>query len=249
MESLDYAARHARGISAIARLLAYWWSRSDLSYDKFSAVMDWAYRERSPLDKTSMSRLRNEKAVMGAGLRHLDAMAEGNRAIWYWHRKGPEIAIQTYGPFSSWGVEQEWLDKAVWLPKADDDSQPLELGDFAALLLGRLELPYVNAAMVSPGQAVQINDQLPDFLDRLAAERKWGPREAVNAFLAAYPGTDRARQHRLKGLILGEQRLSAAELEGELAALAEMVRRIRDLKAYGPAELRSELSSGNRSDL
>jgi len=249
MQSLNYADRHGRGITALARLLTYWLSRSDLSYLEFSAILSWGFKERSPLDKTTLSRLRNEKAVHGAGLRHLDAMAEGNQAIWCWHCQGPEIALQTYGPFSSWGVERKWIEQAIWLPKDEDNEQPLDLGDFALLLCGRLDLPYVTATMLSPGQAVQVNDQLPDFLDRLAKERNWGLREAVSAFLAAYPATDRARQHRLKELLLGEHRLNATELEGELAALAEMVRRIRQLEAYGPAELRSELLIASPSDL
>jgi hypothetical protein len=45
---------------------------------------------------------------------------------------------------------------------------------------------------------------------------------------------------------MGDHRLRADELEGELPSLAEMIRVVRGLEVFTPAELEQELLSGNR---
>jgi hypothetical protein len=85
-----------------------------------------------------------------------------------------------------------------------------------------------------------------DLLDDLAAEQGWGPREALREFLAAYPASSsNVRQARLKELLMGEP-LSHKELESELAALAEMVRQVRRLDTFTPAQLQAELLTDRR---
>jgi hypothetical protein len=236
--------RTARGVQSLAALMNYWLAPS--SHDKLAAILRWGYGEPTGLDGGALSRIRNGKQTRGAGLRHLDAFAEANRALWVWHTAGPEAAIAEFGPHSSWEVKAEWLDDAIWLPKPDDATQPLDLGDLSMLLMDRLQLDYLGPQMLSPGKLVAMSQRLCEVLDEEAAEQGWGPREAVQRFAAAYPSRDPARQRKLRDLVTGAVELTAAELELETAALAEMFRTIRGLESYSPADLQAELSSARR---
>jgi hypothetical protein len=238
------AERTARGVQSLAALMNYWLAPS--SHDRLAAILRWGYGEPTGLDGGALSRIRNGKQARGAGLRHLDAFAEANRAIWMWHTAGPEAAIAEFGPHSSWEVKAEWLDDAIWLPKPDDATQPLDLGDLSMLLMDRLQLDYLGPQMLSPGKLVAMSQRLCEVLDEEAAEQGWGPREAVQRFAAAYPSRDPARQRKLRDLVTGAVELTAAELELETAALAEMFRTIRGLESYSPAELQAELQSARR---
>lgn len=184
--------------------------------------------------------------MRGAGLRHLDAFSEGNRAIWTWHTAGPEAAIKQFGPHSTWKVKPEWVDAAIWLPKADDPTMPLDLGDLAMLLMDRLDLPYLGPQLLSPAKLQRMGQRVAELLDDEAAAQGWGPREAVSRFLAAYPSRDPVRQRKLRDLVTGASELTSTELEMETAALAEMFRSIRDLESYTPADLQQELMSVRR---
>jgi len=236
--------RTARGVQSLAALMNYWLAPS--SHDKLAAILRWGYGEPTGLDGGALSRIRNGKQTRGAGLRHLDAFAEANRAIWTWHTAGPEAAIAEFGPHSSWEVKAEWLDDAIWLPKPDDATRPLDLGDLSMLLMDRLQLDYLGPQMLSPGKLVAMSQRLCEVLDEEAAEQGWGPREAVQRFAAAYPSRDPARQRKLRDLVTGAVELTAAELELETAAIAEMFRTIRGLESYSPADLQAELSSARR---
>jgi hypothetical protein len=233
--------RYERGVANLAALMNYWLGRSALSHSDLDAIASWGMGERAMLDGGLISRVRDAKQSRGAGLKHLDALAQANYALWLWHVKGRETAIKRLGQFSGWGLTPEILDGAQWLPCADDEDQPLDLGDLALMIVGRLELPYL-AGQVSAGQAKRMNDRLGEVLDELVAEHGWSPREAWQQFSEAYPATDTPRRERLRDLVMGEP-FTQAELELELAALAEMIRRIRGLPAYGPAELQAELLS------
>jgi hypothetical protein len=236
--------RTARGVQSLAALMNYW--LAPVSHDKLAAILRWAYGEPTGLDGGSLSRIRNGKQTRGAGIRHLDAFAEANRAIWLWHSAGPEAAIKAFGPHSSWEVQAEWLDDAIWLPKTDDPSQPLDLGDLARLLMDRLELPYLGPQMLSPAKLQRMSQRLCELLDDEAADQGWGPREAVARFTAAYPCRDPGRQRKLRDLVTGAAELTASELELELAALAEMIRSIRGMESCSPADLQQELLSARR---
>jgi hypothetical protein len=238
------AERTARGVQSLAALMNYW--LAPVSHDKLAAILRWGYGEPTGLDGGALSRIRNGKQTRGAGLRHLDAFAEANRAIWLWHSAGPEAAIQAFGPHSSWEIRAEWLDDAIWLPKPDDPTQPLDLGDLARVLMDRLELPYLGPQMLSPAKLVRMSQRLCQLLDDEASEQGWGPREAVQRFAAAYPSRDPLRQRKLRDLVTGAVELTASELELEAAALAEMVRSIRGLRTYTPADLQGELLSDRR---
>ena len=233
--------RTARGVQQLAALMNYWLATS--SHDKLAAILRWGYGESTGLDGGALSRIRNGKQCRGAGLRHLDAMAEANRALWTWHVAGPDAAIQQYGPHSSWEVQAEWLDDAVWLPKAEDPTSPLDLGDLAMLLMDRLELPYLGPQLLSPAKLQRMSQRLSELLESEAAAQGWGPREAVARFTDAYPSRDPLRQRRLRDMVTGAGEMSAADLELETAALAEMFRAVRQLESYSPADLQAELLS------
>jgi hypothetical protein len=239
--------RQAAGAQALGALMTYWLSRGGMAHEDLAEICDWGMGERCTLHGAALSRIRNGSQPRGAGLQHLDAMAQGNEAIWTWQTRGEKAAIQQYGPFSGWGVEQETLDRTIWLPRPDDEREPLDLGDLAMVVAGRMVLPYLHAGISSPGQAALMNDGLLAVLDQIAMEREWSPRRALREFAAAYPGGDTARNHRLKLLVMGEVTLNADELEGELAALAEMIRVVRGVEVFTPADLREELLlSGGR---
>ena len=243
MEHEPSEARIERGVQRLAALVRYWLSHN-LSQDKMASIIHWAYGERSGFDGGTMSRIQNAKQQRGAGLRHLDALAEANRAIWCWQTQGEREAIRQFGLHSNCGVEPEWLSDTIWLPKPDDATRPLDLGDLAFLLMGRLELPYV-APRLNSREAKRASERLLDLLDELALAQGWGPREAVQRFVAAYPGGTRVRVARLKEMLMGEP-FSQAELELELAAIAEMIRQVRGVERFSPADLQAELLSVHR---
>jgi hypothetical protein len=244
MEHESSDLRQERGVQQLAAAVTYWLAHN-LSQDKMAALLHWAYGEKSGFDGGTFSRIKNAKQSRGAGLRHLDALAETNRAIWTWQTQGEREAIREFGLYSEHGVRPEWVADTIWLPKPYDETQPLDLGDFANLVMGRLELPYVGGHLTQ-SQARRANERLIDLLDDLAADKGWGPREALREFLAAYPAaTNNVRQARLKELLMGEP-LSHKELESELAALAEMVRQVRGLETFTPAQLQAELLSDRR---
>ncbi len=245
MEHTTTAAERAeRGVQQLASLMNYWLAPS--SHDKLAAIIRWGFGESCGLDGGALSRIRNAKQSRGAGIKHLDAFAEANRALWMWHTSGPAAAIKEFGPHSSWDVKPEWLDEAIWLPRDDDPTQPLELGDLALLVTGRLELPYLGEQLLSPGKLTTMNRRLPELLEDLAEEQGWKLRTAVTRFLDAYPSKDPARVRKLRDLLSGGAELTTTELEMELAGFAEMIRSIRGLKSYTPAELQAELLSGRR---
>jgi hypothetical protein len=244
---MDYAKtaleRADRGVQALASLMNYWLATT--SHDKLAAILRWGYGEPTGLDGGSLSRIRNAKQNRGAGIKHLDAMAEANRAIWIWKRD-PEAAIRAFGPHSRWDVKAEWLDEICWLPApAPNEDQPLDLGDLAMLLMSRLELPYLGGQLLSPAKLGRMTERFAQLLEDESTERNWGPREAVQKFLAAYPSDDPGRQRRLKDMLMGGE-ISGTELEMELAAFAEMLRLIRGLDSFTPADLQDELLSARR---
>jgi len=238
--------RLSRGVLAIGQLVGRW--LVPLSQERMATILEWAYGERTGIVGGQLSRLRNARHIRPVGLKYLDSLAEANRAIWTWQTQGPEAAIRQFGLHSNWGVQPEWLDAAVWLPRPDDAGQPLDLGDLAMVAAGRLTLPYLGEAM-SPAESSHATRELSDLLQDLAREQGWAPREAMEAFTEAYPSQSAGRQQMLKRIVLGDALLSPGELELELAALAEMIRVIRgdQVGSYGPAELRAELLSARRS--
>ena len=234
--------RHDRGVRALAALINHWLGRSNLSHDHLCALASWGLGESGIIDSAVISRVRNCRQVKGASFRHLDAFSAANQAIYLWQVRGQAEAWDRLGPHTGWGVREEWLSKACWLPHPDD-SEPLNFGDWAELLAGYLELPYLSTTDLSPADARHASEALAALLEGIAAEHGWGPRQAVQQLLQRYPVADGARQQRLRALIVGDLTWGKDELETELQAVAELIRQVRELDHYGPDDLQRELLS------
>jgi hypothetical protein len=237
--------RHGQGTEQLAALLNHWLGRSGMSHDQLVAIAAWGLGEQGIFDSTAISRIRNSRQVRGANWRHLDALAAANEAIYLWQTGGERKAWAKLGPHSGWGIRDQWLDDGYWLPHPDHPDRPLRFADMAEVLAGYLDLPYLNAASLSPAEARRMSDGLSALLEELIVERGWGPKRGSEELIEAYPVEDKARQRRLKALIVGDTTLSREELEAELHAIAEMIRVVRGLRpgSYGPDQLRAELLS------
>jgi hypothetical protein len=236
------SARHDAGVRAMSCLLNYWLTHSRLSFEQLISIANWGLGESGMLDKAVLSRLKSGLKARSASYRQIDALSAANRAIWLWQVRGPERAVGLLGPHSSWGVRTEWLDQAKWLPHPDHPTEPLEFADFAEVVSGHLELPYLGPTPLTLPESREASARLAQVLDGICSERGWGPL-GVAKLLKAYPVGDSNRIHKLRRVLLGEHQYSPDELESELLALAEMIRQVRDLEAgtYGPAELQAEL--------
>lgn len=223
----------------------YWLRRSELSHDEMGRIAGWGLGEAGWLSSPQISHLRNRNLAKGASARNLEGLAGANRAIWLWHAKGPAAAIQELGPHSTWKVEAEALDGAIWLPRPADDTQPLTYGDFAELNAGLLTLPYLQDVNLSPTESVDLSSKLSELLNSLAGTGTAA--EQIARVLKAYPIQDADRRHRLRDLMLGEP-WTREELEGEMYALAATVNNLRCLQEgeYKPADLHAELSRHRR---
>lgn len=246
-KSRQATKRHQAGQERLSSLVSYWLRRSGLSLRQFGAIVDWGLGEGGWLPSGQVSHL-SRGNIQKVSIRYLDALAAANHAIWLWKTHGRERAIADLGPFQVWGVEAHWLDDAEWLPAPEQPELELDLGDLAQVVAGRLELPYLAGPQLTPNEGQLMVRELGWLLDQLVQGLGLSPRASMDALLAAYPGDDPKRRELLRDLLLGDAELSTAELQEELAGLAEMVRVIRKLPVgeYGPAELRAELVADRR---
>ena len=239
--------RQEHGVEVFSALINYWFTRSGLSHEQMCAISSWGLHEKGMIDGAVLSRIRNGKQTRGAGLKHVDALAAANRAIWLWQKKGEERARADLGPYSSWSVQETWLNSAVWLSHPDDESLPLEFADFMLVLGGYMDLPYLNVTNLSPANATRLIRALGKLIEDEIKVRSWGPREAVAELLKVYPVDDQVRKERFREVILGTYQYSKTELEGEMYAIGEVIREIRRLRGgeFGVRELREELLSAH----
>lgn len=133
----------ASGHSHMVDVVDYWLSASSLTYKEFCRIVDWGLGERGWVERTSLCRIRNAKTVRGCSVKNLLGFEAANEVIWKWQTSGKEAAEIDFGPAGIWGVEDEWVKKAVWLPINGPDCLPLRFTDFASVLVGRLTLPYI----------------------------------------------------------------------------------------------------------
>jgi len=225
----------------IREALSYWLARSNWTTRQMASIAAWGLGEPGALGHSIISRICNRK--LSPSIRALIGMEALNRAIWLWHTKGPEAAVSQLGWPTAYGVQDAWLNGAIWLPVPDQSDHPLDLGDFVDVLVGRLELPYLGQRLLLPGNHRATADQLPALLDAAIVAAGLSPMVGVRQLLAAYPAADDARRERFRSVILGEIQLTRDELQDELLAIAEAVRVLRGLPlgSYGPAELLAEL--------
>lgn len=237
--------RHEQGRSYLASLVNYWIRRSELTQRQLGLIADWGLGEAGWLIPSQISHLRNRDIVRGASAKSLQGLAGANYALWLWHTKGQRQAWQELGPHTGWKVQGEWLDGAIWLPTADDDTKPLGLGHFAEIGAGLIKLPYLKDVALSPTESIELSGRMAALLNDLAGGGT--PAEGIARVLKAYPITEPTRQRRLRDLMLGD-RWTREELEEEMYALAATVNSLRCLQegSYGPADLHAELSAHRR---
>ena len=208
------------------------------------AIACWGLGEKSWLDSAVISRIENGRQARGCSLKNLLAFEVANLAIHLWQTQGKEACWERFGPHTVWGVRDQWLDEAIWLPVPDQPQEPMEFADFAEVLIGRLQVPYLGTVALGDGDAEAMSARLSDLLNAAIAAQGLSPREAMRELLASYPTKDPDRQSRLMAVALGTGELTREELEAELYALAETLRALRELPpgSYGPGELARELS-------
>lgn len=238
--------RHDRGRSHMAAVINHWLGLSSLSHDQVAAITDWALRESGYLGSSQLSHLRNAK-VTRPGLMLFEALSALNAAIWRWQSQGEARCIEEYGPFSSHGIQPEWLTDAVWLPHPDHPADPLCFGDFVELFAGYLTLPDV-AVKLSQFDGPDLSRRLSALLLEHWQTAGWGPGEGMAKILEAYPNDDAEARTRLTMLTLGQADWTSEEFEAEIPELAALVERLRSLPtgSYGPPELHAELTSARR---
>ena len=235
--------RHDAGVRQVWALVTYWMNRSKLNGPQLIAIANWGLNQARFLDKAVISRIRNGLKVRGASLKQMDALAAANHAIWLWQVRGEQKAWAELGPHTVWGVKTDTLNDAQWLPHPDYPNEPLDYADFAEVVAGYLDLPYLGPIPLNTDNAIKASMRLAHLLEQICSDRGWGGLKSTQELLAVYPVGDTDRQQRLQKVISGMYVLSPDELEGELLALAEMIRRVRELPAgeYGQRDLQKEL--------
>jgi hypothetical protein len=239
--------RHAAGRQHLAAVLNWWFGRGSLSLRRVGIICDWVTAEKNLLPHSQLSHLRNSN-IRSPGLPNLDAISQVNQALWRWHVHGASDCLKHYGPHRPNGIEDNWLDDAVWLHHPDFPSEPLNLGDFAEIACGYLTLPYVGAINLSPSEARDLSQRLAHLLEQLAVEQGAGIRAGIATVLDAYPVSDPKRRERLADVILGRTDYGEDDLRDELWDLAVTVATLRgeEPSSFGPTALHLELSSTRR---
>jgi hypothetical protein len=171
-------------------------------------------------------------------------MGEVNQALHLADTQGVAAAVQRYGPFTKWGVKESWLDGRRWLPADDDPNQPLLYEDFACVMVGQLQLPYLAGGALPSAPPDRLSVALSDLLNEVMTQRGLNARDGIRELLAAYPTNERSRRSQLQDLILGATSWDRDQIEAELCAVAEALRVMRGLPVgrYGPGHLAQELS-------
>ncbi len=146
----------------IAATLNWWIGRSSFTHRRLEKLSNWTMGERNCLSSTQISHLRNV-AVREPNYLNLDAISVVNRAVWTWQTKGQRPCVEQWGPYSSHGVDPAWLDEAAWLSHPDEPTSPLDYGDWAEIVAGYLELPYLDAVNLSPSEAQDLSSSFLSF--------------------------------------------------------------------------------------
>jgi hypothetical protein len=134
----------SEGHSHLIDVVYYWISKSSLTYPQFCKIVDWGLGEKGWVESTNLCRFLNAKTVRGCSVKNLLGFEAANEVIWKWQTSGKEDAEKAFGSGRVWGVKDEWVRKAVWLPINGSDCLPLRFTDFASVLVGRLTLPPIS---------------------------------------------------------------------------------------------------------
>ena len=241
-----FTDRHNAGKERLAALVQRWLPKTGLSQEKLNAIASWGLGQANALESSKISQLRNAN-VQKPSLRDLDALAALNRTIHCWQVEGPEAARERFGPPSSYGVLDEWLDEGRWIGDPRHPGQPLPFSAICDLFAGYLDLQQAATELNNLGQ--QMSDAFADMLDADLVRLNLGMREGLERLASCYPDqSDAERITKLRAVVLGDDTYSPSEFEAELLNLAETVRVLRGLPVdcYSPSDLRDELVAGLR---
>lgn len=235
--------RHLLGRAELASLIGHLQDRGGLSNSQLAAICDWALNEPSPIHKSTVSHLRNRNYARGASLPVLEAIATANRAIHCWTVAGPEQANHEFGPHQIWGVTADTLDRAVWLPSRNDETQPLDLCDLVAVAIGAWSPAWLMLSLARD-EGAQLSGELADLLWTLVADMP--ARDALVRILAACPDVPETRAAVAE--LLSGQTWTSDEIEERIAEMAATVAALQGKPAGSltPTALLAQLSAGRR---
>lgn len=239
--------RHLKGRANLANALDWWLTRSGLTYDNLQHLASWGLGETGWLDAPQISRLKNNR-YKNSGFQTFEGLGAANELIHAWQTKGPQAVQRTYGVRPVCNVTDMHLSNAVWLHHPEFKAEPLDFEDFCSVFCGRLALPYVDSIAITPEGAREMSHKLADLLDGIMAGWEGTTRQRIARLLSLYECADQARHKRLQAVIVGSAVFTTEQLEQELHACSNLIRRARGLPegSYGPDDLLAELTSSRR---
>jgi hypothetical protein len=234
--------RHIEGRDHTAAVLNWWLRRCGFTHAMTTALAAWVCGDHTWLQGSQLSHLRNNR-MRTPQLKLFEGISAVNEVVATWRQQGKEACISKWGPMPGEAPASECLDLAIylWHPEGGEDT-PLVFHDFCDLFAGRLRLPYVEEACVSPGQSKLISDRIGECLDRWMTERG-GIRANMPVLLSFYPTKDHQRIARLQQVILNADSYSAVELDEELSALTELFVQLFGMPSDGKTLYARMLSS------
>ncbi len=206
------ALRRKQGQEHLAEILNWWFTRNGLSHAQASAIAAWTTGERTALQTSQLSHLRNGR-LSSPQLKVFEGLAALNEALDSWQRQGPSWCIERWGPVPSRLFGGAALDAGtvLWHPEHQGE-RPLVFGDFCAAFAGFLKLDYIGEGPWSPSQCREMSDAISADLEAWLSQAG-GIRTGMARLKELYPEPGKAQWQKLQRVILGESTYSAAELD------------------------------------
>jgi hypothetical protein len=233
--------RHTQGREHLATVLNWWLLRCGFTHAQVTALAAWVCGDHTWLQGSQLSHLRNGR-MRTPQLKLMEGLAAVNQAVALWQLEGKKACLKRWGPPPAEAPSPELMDAAtfLWHPQGGEQ-QPLVFHDFCDLFVGYLTLLYVDAGSVSPSQARLISERIGQELDRWIAAQG-GIRAGLAKLISIYPADDAARVAKLQNVILGLDSYTAAELDLEMLALAELFAELWQ-RPVDPQKLFAELAA------
>jgi hypothetical protein len=213
--------RHIEGREHTGAVLNWWIRRCCFTHTNVTALAAWVCGDSTWLQSSQVSHLRNRR-MRTPQFKLFEGISAVNEAIATWQQQGKPQCLKKWGPTPDQAPSDSQMDAALFLWHPDQEArQPLVFHDFCDLFAGRLRLPYVDEASVSPGQSRIISDRISQELEQwLTSQRSL--RAGMAKLLDLYPSRDSTRVAKLRDVILGADSYTVTELELELVALTEL---------------------------
>lgn len=205
------ASRRQQGQEHLAEILNWWFTRNGLSHAQASAIAEWTTGERTALQTSQLSHLRNGR-LSSPQIKVFEGLAALNRGLDSWKRQGSSWCIQHWGPVPGrlFGGAALSAGAVLWHPRHQGE-RPLDVGDFCAAFAGFLRLDYIGESCWSPSQCREISDAIGTDLETWLSQ-VGGIRTGMARLKELYPEPGKAQWQKLQRVVLGESTFSAAEL-------------------------------------